>query len=34
MRKICDHNVNNFGNSQNRFCTWDDFEKLLEDLNE
>lgn len=32
MRKICDYNISNFGNSQNKFATWSDFEDLLEKM--
>ncbi len=32
MRKICDYNISNFGNSQNKFATWNDFEDLLEKM--
>ena len=32
MRKICDYNISNFGSSQNKFATWNDFEDLLEKM--
>ena len=29
MRKICNHNIGTFGHNQNKFATWQDFEKLV-----
>ena len=32
MRKICNHNISNFGHQQTKFATWKDFENLIKDM--